>query len=1004
MTTDTYTPLPQDAASQGDGIAEARAAAPEYDNAASFDGTDDTRGLDPDVEATSWALFWRFFCANAGLLFLMAGVICFFAYNWEAMSPFAKFSTLGALLLGSGAVVLWRGLYSIPGSIALLACGILGGALMAVYGQVYQTGANAWELFRSWALYLVPLALLSRRAGLWCLLWIVANLWAIFYLQQFGIFDDMGKAIADYVLYVILANTLALVVWEGLSRMLAGPRRLYLYTRWLPRLMAFCLIGMLTCIMASHIMNSSSPFMHTTQYSILYIALLAGGAVHYYRSRPDLFMILIGLLSLIFLIIFFLSQELVLRDTGKNTALLLILVLAILISAAIAAKILIFCHKQFRKQSLAEQDAAPDNEAGLLLGLSQGKADPSGSARSLELSPAMLRFAMQGGKACRRRAKSRRTEAGETSAPPWQARVLQGLCAWVAMPFLIGFVVLLFGFDINKSSLLVIFNLLFIFGIGISHAPGIFSGQAALCLCISGAVAASILSVMEFSLNVYYLLPLTLFCLVAYLFTRRSPIRFLAVMFGTGSLFVQAAIAVFPSDHYRRGFFVNAGSGQFAENPDGLFLTLGAFALAYALLCILLARLWHTRCRKQGLALYKDPLLAGLFAALVLLGLAPGLSYSSELAVAPASFMRIHLQPLSMIGIGAGAGLVLLCRSLVRDLELAPGTSLFFQALALVIAVASWWLPWLGVGFFLLALARLAASIPLFGLSVIYLSAATFIEYYTLSSSLLSKSFSLSTIGIICLAAAWGVHRLLARSIRARLSLSSPASTKEAQGPEAVAGTGAEQDAPGPGAERKAAQAGKGRKEWRNPLAALSSSAFALCLAAFCVFFVMSVQGKEALLAEGRVMILSLAPVDPRSLMQGDYMILYLDIEDSIRTELRQQIPDDGAPDARRSKGTVIVAPDNNGVWQLVELDNGRELNYGEGRLLYRGRGRGVRVGAGSFFFQEGRGRAFAAASFVELRVDDATGESLFTHLLDNKKQRIEPGREPLPEKDDPDL
>lgn len=79
---------------------------------------------------------------------------------------------------------LTRGLYSTAGRFGLFACGILGGALMAVFGQVYQTGADDWELFRAWALFLLPLALLGRQTGLWLASWFTADLAARMYFLQ----------------------------------------------------------------------------------------------------------------------------------------------------------------------------------------------------------------------------------------------------------------------------------------------------------------------------------------------------------------------------------------------------------------------------------------------------------------------------------------------------------------------------------------------------------------------------------------------------------------------------------------------------------------------------------------------------------------------------------------------------------------------------------------------------------------------------------------------------
>lgn len=60
-------------------------------------------------------------------------------------------------------------------------------------------------------------------------------------------------------------------------------------------------------------------------------------------------------------------------------------------------------------------------------------------------------------------------------------------------------------------------------------------------------------------------------------------------------------------------------------------------------------------------------------------------------------------------------------------------------------------------------------------------------------------------------------------------------------------------------------------------------------------------------------------------------------------------------------------------------------------RLIYRIKKRGAKIGPGAFFFQEGQGKSFEKALFVELRTDK-NGKVLFTRLLDENRQHILPG------------
>jgi uncharacterized membrane-anchored protein len=131
------------------------------------------------------------------------------------------------------------------------------------------------------------------------------------------------------------------------------------------------------------------------------------------------------------------------------------------------------------------------------------------------------------------------------------------------------------------------------------------------------------------------------------------------------------------------------------------------------------------------------------------------------------------------------------------------------------------------------------------------------------------------------------------------------------------------------------------------------------------------ISAKERLLASGEVVRLELAPVDPRSLMQGDYM--QLDYAIARRTAHDAGWPRDGA---------LVVRADEAGVAQLVRLDRGEPLATGEHRLTYRLRGGRLQVGTNAFYFQEGEGDRYEVARFGELRVAP-DGTSLLVALLD---------------------
>lgn len=128
---------------------------------------------------------------------------------------------------------------------------------------------------------------------------------------------------------------------------------------------------------------------------------------------------------------------------------------------------------------------------------------------------------------------------------------------------------------------------------------------------------------------------------------------------------------------------------------------------------------------------------------------------------------------------------------------------------------------------------------------------------------------------------------------------------------------------------------------------------------------------KERLLADGTLVLLELAPVDPRSLIQGDYMRL----DYAVARELSGRIP---------REGNIVVRLDDRGVASFVRRhDPNASLAAGELLLRYRVRDRLVRIATDAFFFQEGHASRYERARFGELRVSKS-GESVLVALRDS--------------------
>jgi uncharacterized membrane-anchored protein len=152
-----------------------------------------------------------------------------------------------------------------------------------------------------------------------------------------------------------------------------------------------------------------------------------------------------------------------------------------------------------------------------------------------------------------------------------------------------------------------------------------------------------------------------------------------------------------------------------------------------------------------------------------------------------------------------------------------------------------------------------------------------------------------------------------------------------------------------------------------------------------------SIAGKEKHLGTGHIVYLDLAPVDPRSLMQGDYMALRF----RIGVQVYQALPKSEEykrwrHNAEGADGYVIVAQDDKGVAQFNRLySEGEQLAKNELRLRYRVRNGAVKFATNAFFFEEGQGELYESARYGQFRVND-TGDLLLAAMYDKDLAKLE--------------
>jgi uncharacterized membrane-anchored protein len=129
---------------------------------------------------------------------------------------------------------------------------------------------------------------------------------------------------------------------------------------------------------------------------------------------------------------------------------------------------------------------------------------------------------------------------------------------------------------------------------------------------------------------------------------------------------------------------------------------------------------------------------------------------------------------------------------------------------------------------------------------------------------------------------------------------------------------------------------------------------------------------KETLIRQGRPIFVPLAPADPRSLMQGDYMRLAFQLPqlpwDTLDTIIKQRRPH------------VVARVDERGVATLLRLDEGQPLGAQEIKIELTPRDGRWTLVTDAWFFREGQAARWQPAEFGEFRVD-ASGRALLVGL-----------------------
>ena len=715
-------------------------------------------GFRPDGKA--WLAYWRQMFLLGGALFFLAGVICFIAWNWGAMTPSARMALMGALVAGSGLGAVLLGPDTRLGQVLLLACGIAMGPMLAVFGQTYQTGAELWELFRVWTALLVLLALAGRQAGLWFAAWISANIFAALWLGRSlsSPLDALGQFLM--VPEWLVAIACAIACWEWMARRAAtrlqqnlddagdgagqskgqnesqrknkAHAQAWLCSRWMPRLLFFDMVSRTTFFLIATIFNqyfrAGQMLWLPPHFVVGFAVVVAGFSWWWYRTRqPDLFMLATLLAAGAAVLLSALAEAELFFSAGSMATFLLWGLLVTGVTAGLAKMLLhlqrsmITAPRQEAEAvafspSLFGRTAAGNNWQTLWAHLQTGDFVPLNQS----LPDALSRLGAQ--------------------PSPWYVRGMLAFGGWVAAAFFIAF----FGFllfeslGISSNEELTVFAAsvpVLLMGRVLLARQQLFARHFGFALVIAGTVGLAIALCASIR-------PEGLAC-----FALAGVLLALGILMGNAGYAVLAAVVIGNSVALGIAFSYGYARNGFAASETGGAVEL--LSLWWALVCAGLACYCLREHRWRGTARAKmaEGWFYGFYASVLIFEmftLAPAYSLASDMGLPGLASGYLGLAPALAVAalafwLGKGAG---------RTARL-----LTMAGMPLVFAL-SWYLPGAGLALLGLTLARRMGSVVMQGFVLAYFLAYMVFYYYSLAVPFSQKSIYLMATGLGLLALA----------------------------------------------------------------------------------------------------------------------------------------------------------------------------------------------------------------------------------------------------------
>lgn len=285
------------------------------------------------TDKSNWTRFVHVFFISLGIGFTTAGIIFFFAYNWADLPKFVKIGlTQGLLLLTVAGIFVVKN--NLIKNVLLTSASVLVGVLFAVFGQIYQTGANAYDFFLGWTVFITLWVIVSNFAPLWFIYIILINVTLSLYADQVAF--DWPDSFLFTILFVV--NAASMMLFVLLSRLLPTPS--------IPKWFLNCLVLAVVSTATMGLINNMFTYSDKNKTPILFLltvvvyALIAIYSVKQ-KALSYLAMMAFSLISIISAFIF---------KVGDGIEMFFIVSLFIIISVTVFIKMLLSLQKKWSNE------------------------------------------------------------------------------------------------------------------------------------------------------------------------------------------------------------------------------------------------------------------------------------------------------------------------------------------------------------------------------------------------------------------------------------------------------------------------------------------------------------------------------------------------------------------------------------------------------------------------------------------------------------------------------